>query len=196
MEGGSEMGYASDSRREGRADINYDDGNSDREGLGQERQEGGDNGEYEVEDDDSEESAAEKINWDAESSSAGDGSSHDESDDSPTDIEEPGQASPASPNSRAEAENIEQIVLEEVVDENGVHVYIEHYPVKSAGEPIRRATPEEMNQGNYPDVGALAKPDFFEVVQVLMESGISGNFRNKYLRLKRVSATRLHGCFC
>jgi hypothetical protein len=43
-------------------------------------------------------------------------------------------------------------------------------------------------QGDYPDVGELSDPDCFEIAQLLMESGVSAGFRNKYLRLKRVRA--------
>ncbi|KAF8595267.1 hypothetical protein BDV93DRAFT_515129 [Ceratobasidium sp. AG-I] len=86
------------------------------------------------------------------------------------DMAEPHQDLPASPihahppsDSIAEDEAGEHVILEEVVDQYGNGVYIQRYPIASAREQIRRATPEEINQTNYPDVGELAKPSFFEI---------------------------------
>lgn len=56
--------------------------------------------------------------------------------------------------------------LERMVDTGGNIVYVERHP-----ESYR----------SYPDVGALSNPDSFEVAQLLMESGVSGRFRNRYL---------------
>ncbi|KAG8724983.1 hypothetical protein FRC09_011011 [Ceratobasidium sp. 395] len=79
----------------------------------------------------------------------------------------------------------DDVVLQEVVDKSGYRYYIQTYPSPTAGEPIRQEDPNP-NQDNYPDVGELKKPECFEIAQLLMVSGVSGNFRNKYLRLKRL----------
>ncbi|QRW04669.1 C2H2 zinc finger [Ceratobasidium sp. AG-Ba] len=76
--------------------------------------------------------------------------------------------------------------LREVTDRYGHRYFIEDYHVPTVGEPIRRQTPEELAQNQYPDVGALADPDFFEIAQLLLRSGVSGNFKGKYLRLKKL----------
>jgi cobalamin biosynthesis protein CobT len=90
----------------------------------------------------------------------------------------------------------EQIHLQEVVDQHGHKVYIEEYPCKTAGEAIRPVTEGDHIDGEYPDVGELSQPECFEIAQVLIESGVSGNFRNKFLRLKRVRASQfLHICY-
>ncbi|KAG9082494.1 hypothetical protein FRC06_004968 [Ceratobasidium sp. 370] len=83
----------------------------------------------------------------------------------------------------------EEVELEERVDLYGRKVYIEHYPNPDAGQPIRLASAEERAGGAYPDVGELKKLDVFEVVQCLIESGMSGKFRNRYLRLRRLRGT-------
>ncbi|KAG9089396.1 hypothetical protein FS749_001363 [Ceratobasidium sp. UAMH 11750] len=64
-------------------------------------------------------------------------------------------------------------------------VYVENYPVRTVGEPIRQATEEEMGPTVYPDVGALAEPENFEVGHVLMTSNMSGADRERFLRLKK-----------
>lgn len=109
------------------------------------------------------------------------------------DLPEHDQTPPVSPtqtqtpsDSTVEGEAGARAILIEVVDQHENRTYIERYPVASIGEPIRRVTPEEANRVNYPDVGDLAKPDFFEIAKVLMDAGVRGNFRNKFLRLKRV----------
>ncbi|QRV72348.1 plasma membrane ATPase 4 [Ceratobasidium sp. AG-Ba] len=76
--------------------------------------------------------------------------------------------------------------LREVTDQYGHWYFIEDYHVPTVGEPIRWQTPEERAQNQYPDVGALSDPDFFDIAQLLLRSGVSGNFRNKYLRLKKL----------
>lgn len=86
--------------------------------------------------------------------------------------------------------------LERMVDTGGNIVYVERHPKPHAGQPIRRAVPGDLPESyrSYPDVGALSNPDSFEVAQLLMESGVSGRFRNRYLALKRVSTT-WHGLY-
>ncbi|QRW11753.1 C2H2 zinc finger [Ceratobasidium sp. AG-Ba] len=83
-------------------------------------------------------------------------------------------------------EGQEQVDLEEIVDQYGIKVYIEKYPASTAGEPNGYATAREDRP--YPDVGQLADPDSFEIAKLLMESGVSGRFRNCYMRLKRIRA--------
>lgn len=79
--------------------------------------------------------------------------------------------------------------LEEGVDTGGHRVYVEKFPNPHVGQPIRKANANDLppHHRNYPDVGALANPEAFEIAQLLMESGVSGRFRNRYLALKRVS---------
>ncbi|QRV80973.1 plasma membrane ATPase 4 [Ceratobasidium sp. AG-Ba] len=79
-----------------------------------------------------------------------------------------------------------QMPLQEVTNQYGHQYFVEDYHIPTVGEPIRWQTPEEQAQNEYPDVGALSDPDLFEIAQVLLQSGISGNFRHKYLRLKRL----------
>ncbi|KAG8734755.1 hypothetical protein FRC10_011460, partial [Ceratobasidium sp. 414] len=64
-------------------------------------------------------------------------------------------------------------------------VYVENYPVRTVGEPIRQATEEEMGPRAYPDVGPLADPDNFEVAHVLMTSKMGGGDRERVLRIKK-----------
>ncbi|QRV91967.1 transporter protein Sec61 subunit alpha [Ceratobasidium sp. AG-Ba] len=78
------------------------------------------------------------------------------------------------------------VELEEIVDQYGIRTYIEKYPSATAGEPVGQVVVGE-NQP-YPDVGELADCDSFEIAKLLMESGVSGRFRNCYLRLKRIKA--------
>ncbi|QRW13195.1 C2H2 zinc finger [Ceratobasidium sp. AG-Ba] len=76
--------------------------------------------------------------------------------------------------------------LREMTDRYGHQYFIEDYHIPTVGEPIRWQTAEERAQSEYPDVGELSKPDFFEIAQVLLRSGVSGNFRNKIIRLNRL----------
>ncbi|KAG8732259.1 hypothetical protein FRC11_014812 [Ceratobasidium sp. 423] len=78
--------------------------------------------------------------------------------------------------------------LEEMVDSGGQMVFVERYPNRNAGQPIRDVEQTDLppEYQTYPDVGALADPENFEVAKLLMESGVSGRFRNRYLTLKRL----------
>ncbi|KAG8700955.1 hypothetical protein FRC08_004361 [Ceratobasidium sp. 394] len=64
-------------------------------------------------------------------------------------------------------------------------VYVENYPVRTVGEPTRQATKEEMGPRAYPDVGALADPDCFEVRHILLTLNMSGADREWFLSLKK-----------
>ncbi|KAG8685595.1 hypothetical protein FRC11_010354, partial [Ceratobasidium sp. 423] len=77
--------------------------------------------------------------------------------------------------------------LEEMINTNGQTVFVERYPNANAGQPIRRVEPRDLpnEYQMYPDVGVLDDPENFEVAKLLMESGVSGRFRNQYLTLKR-----------
>ncbi|QRV92868.1 hypothetical protein RhiJN_20886 [Ceratobasidium sp. AG-Ba] len=78
------------------------------------------------------------------------------------------------------------VELEEIVDQHGIKTYIEKYPGAMAGEPVGQVPLGEDQ--HYPDVGELANRDAFGIAKLLMESGVSGRFRNCYLRLKRIRA--------
>ncbi|KAG8737493.1 hypothetical protein FRC10_008099 [Ceratobasidium sp. 414] len=80
-----------------------------------------------------------------------------------------------------------EVELEEVV-ENGRTIYIEQYPCPTVGEPIRME-PRGDSARQYPDVGKLANRDIFEIAHVLMESGVSGRMRNRFLKLKKFRDT-------
>ncbi|CUA69803.1 Protein transport protein Sec61 subunit alpha [Halocynthia roretzi] [Rhizoctonia solani] len=78
------------------------------------------------------------------------------------------------------------IHLKKEIDSEGFEVFVESFPCAHAGQPIRPVDPNQQARGKYPDVGALADRDAFEIAQLLMESGVSARFRNRYLRLKRL----------
>ncbi|KAG9123737.1 hypothetical protein FRC07_014114 [Ceratobasidium sp. 392] len=75
--------------------------------------------------------------------------------------------------------------LQEVINEHGNWVYIEHYPSLTAGEPIHR---EAIPRRKYADVGALLSSESFKIAQLLMHSGMSARYCNCYLRMKRIKA--------
>ncbi|QRW08902.1 plasma membrane ATPase 4 [Ceratobasidium sp. AG-Ba] len=109
--------------------------------------------------------------------------------DIPSDYSRP-RSRPPSPGSRSLPRNpslrsVEMVELVEEVDLYGRRVYVERYKIPTVGEPIRRATAEELSRGNYPDVGQLSDRQSFEIAQVLMESGMSGKYRDKCLRLRK-----------
>ncbi|QRW11932.1 plasma membrane ATPase 4 [Ceratobasidium sp. AG-Ba] len=108
--------------------------------------------------------------------------------DAPSDIgsnRSPSSPPPNHPDRSAHRARREGIPLEEWVDEHGHRIYIQAYGTTTVGEPIRRATPEELDRGQYPDVGQLKDPECFEIAQMLMESGMSGRFRQRCLLLAR-----------
>ncbi|QRV85912.1 plasma membrane ATPase 4 [Ceratobasidium sp. AG-Ba] len=76
--------------------------------------------------------------------------------DIPSDYSRP-RSRPPSPGSRSLPRNpslrsVEMVELVEEVDLYGRRVYVERYKIPTVGEPIRRATAEELSRGNYPDV--------------------------------------------
>ncbi|KAF8598354.1 hypothetical protein BDV93DRAFT_561399 [Ceratobasidium sp. AG-I] len=75
--------------------------------------------------------------------------------------------------------------IECIIDTDGHTVYVERYPQATVGQPIRWVAEHDLPQMNHTDVGKLSKPDCFEVAQVLMESDMSGRYRERFLRLKR-----------
>ncbi|QRW10106.1 plasma membrane ATPase 4 [Ceratobasidium sp. AG-Ba] len=101
--------------------------------------------------------------------------------------------SPAPPSSPASpwAQSDETIHLHEEFDQFGNRIYVQYYEVPTVGEPIRRATNEEMRRGSYSDVGKLSKRENFELAQLLIESGMSAKYRTKLFRLKRFRRSRL-----
>ncbi|QRW12422.1 hypothetical protein RhiLY_11421 [Ceratobasidium sp. AG-Ba] len=78
--------------------------------------------------------------------------------------------------------------LTELKDANGNVVYAEQFPNPKAGRHIRRVKLEDLpaRYRKYPNVGSLSNPECFEIAQLLMESGVSGRFRNRFLTLKRI----------
>ncbi|KAG9090560.1 hypothetical protein FS749_000461 [Ceratobasidium sp. UAMH 11750] len=92
---------------------------------------------------------------------------------------------------RDQGADIPNPVVNDLVEEIHVEpdaeyrVYVENYPVRTVGEPIRQATEGEMGPTEYPDVGALADPENFEVGHVLLTSNMSGADRERFLRLKK-----------
>ncbi|QRV73889.1 hypothetical protein RhiJN_01903 [Ceratobasidium sp. AG-Ba] len=78
--------------------------------------------------------------------------------------------------------------LTETTDAHGNVVYAELFPNPNAGQPIRKVKLEDLppRYRKYPDVGKLSNPECFQIAQLLMESGVSGRFRNRYLTLQRL----------
>ncbi|EUC53469.1 hypothetical protein RSOL_002760 [Rhizoctonia solani AG-3 Rhs1AP] len=96
-----------------------------------------------------------------------------------------GPNSPQDQSSSDRGSRRNSVHLEEVVDTEGHRVFVETYPSPHAGQPIRQVENTRKIRRNYPDVGALADPEAFEIAELLMQSGVSARFRNRYLRLKR-----------
>ncbi|KAG8732289.1 hypothetical protein FRC11_014643 [Ceratobasidium sp. 423] len=72
--------------------------------------------------------------------------------------------------------------------DDNLRAWVEDYPNRSAGTPIRRATEEEMAKwvwGKPGDIGKLADPDNFEVAEFLLQSGLSVKARERFLKLKK-----------
>ncbi|KAG8723518.1 hypothetical protein FRC09_003009 [Ceratobasidium sp. 395] len=69
----------------------------------------------------------------------------------------------------------------------GTETFVEHYPEPTVGEPIRQATPEELaeRQKSHEEVGPFADEDLFDLVELLMTSGMSGKKRDEFLKLNR-----------
>jgi hypothetical protein len=76
----------------------------------------------------------------------------------------------------------------------GTETFVEHYPVATAGAPIRPATEQELNRlrQSHENVGPLSDPEVFEVAELLITSGMSGKKRSKLLKLERVSCFTSH----
>ncbi|KAG8722176.1 hypothetical protein FRC11_002762, partial [Ceratobasidium sp. 423] len=67
-------------------------------------------------------------------------------------------------------------------------VWVEDYPVPTAGMPIRAAMKEEMaryviGDSDNINIGALSDPQNFELVEFLIHSGLSIQEREKFLNL-------------
>ncbi|QRV85180.1 hypothetical protein RhiJN_13198 [Ceratobasidium sp. AG-Ba] len=105
---------------------------------------------------------------------------------SPPPSPRPYQRTPGAPRAAAQLDEWEATQLDKIVDEHGHRVYIQSYNTPNVGEPIRRATTEELDRGAYPDVGQLSNPECFEIAQILMESGMSGKFWNRLLKVQRL----------
>lgn len=97
------------------------------------------------------------------------------------------QAGTCGPGSRRHTDP--PVPLDRVIDAEGQEVYVECFPCPHAGQPIHQATQADKPQRADPEVGPLANPKLFEIAKLLMESGGSGQFRNRYLQLKRVRAS-------
>ncbi|KAG8760893.1 hypothetical protein FRC11_014741 [Ceratobasidium sp. 423] len=67
-------------------------------------------------------------------------------------------------------------------------VWIEKYPVPTAGMPIRKATREEIAKyliGEPGDIGELGDPDNFKIAEFLFQSGLSVQEKERFLNLKK-----------
>ncbi|KEP48229.1 hypothetical protein V565_130300 [Rhizoctonia solani 123E] len=65
-------------------------------------------------------------------------------------------------------------------------IWIEDYPVRTAGMPIRKATQEEIAKylvGEPGDIGQLSDPDDFEIAEFMLRSGLSVKERERFLNL-------------
>ncbi|KAG9122446.1 hypothetical protein FRC07_001163, partial [Ceratobasidium sp. 392] len=71
----------------------------------------------------------------------------------------------------------------------GTETFVEPYPFPTVGTPIQRATAEELNEQrrSQVEVGPFADKELFELVEILMTSGMSGNQRDKFLKLNRMN---------
>ncbi|KAG8686247.1 hypothetical protein FRC11_009280 [Ceratobasidium sp. 423] len=70
-------------------------------------------------------------------------------------------------------------------------VWIEKYPVPTAGMPIRKATREEITKyliGEPGNIGELSDPDNFEIPEFLFQSGLSVQEGERFLNLKKAPA--------
>ncbi|QRW08167.1 hypothetical protein RhiLY_07166 [Ceratobasidium sp. AG-Ba] len=105
---------------------------------------------------------------------------------SPPPSPRPYEITPGACRAAARLDEWEAAHLDKIVDENGHRVYIQSYNTPNVGEPICRATKEELDRGTYPDVGQMSNPQCFEIAQILMESGMSGKFRNRLLKVQRL----------
>ncbi|KDN35600.1 hypothetical protein RSAG8_11462, partial [Rhizoctonia solani AG-8 WAC10335] len=67
-------------------------------------------------------------------------------------------------------------------------VWIEEYPVPTVGMPIRVATREEMAKHVFHEpenIGALSDPENFEIAELLFQSGLSVEERERFPNLKK-----------
>ncbi|EUC59037.1 hypothetical protein RSOL_293480, partial [Rhizoctonia solani AG-3 Rhs1AP] len=70
------------------------------------------------------------------------------------------------------------------------NIWIEDYPVETAGMPIRKATQEEIAKylvGEPGDIGKLSDPENFELAEFMLESGLSVSDRERFFNLQKVS---------
>ncbi|QRW07915.1 plasma membrane ATPase 4 [Ceratobasidium sp. AG-Ba] len=84
------------------------------------------------------------------------------------------QSPPRPPPNESSGREVTVQLFEET--DNGHTVYVQEYPVPTAGQPVRPATKKEMNQGRYPDVGKLSDRQTFEIIQLLMALGMSAGY--------------------
>ncbi|KAG8720583.1 hypothetical protein FRC08_018795 [Ceratobasidium sp. 394] len=70
----------------------------------------------------------------------------------------------------------------------GTERYVEHYPVPTVGTPICEASAEELRkqQQDHSDVGPFTNKELFELVEVVLSSGMSGRKRDRFLKLNRM----------
>ncbi|KAG8700239.1 hypothetical protein FRC09_006092 [Ceratobasidium sp. 395] len=71
----------------------------------------------------------------------------------------------------------------------GTETFVKHYPVPTVGEAIREATPEELaaRRRSHKEVGPFADEDLFDLIKLLMTSGMLGKKRDQFLKLERTS---------
>ncbi|KAG8696652.1 hypothetical protein FRC09_008338 [Ceratobasidium sp. 395] len=71
----------------------------------------------------------------------------------------------------------------------GTETFVEHYHVPTVGEPIRRATPEELaeRRRSHEEVRPFADEDLFSLIELLMTSGMSGKKRDEFFKLNRIN---------
>ncbi|KAG8715551.1 hypothetical protein FRC08_010465 [Ceratobasidium sp. 394] len=71
----------------------------------------------------------------------------------------------------------------------GTERFVEHYPVPTVGTPIRQVTAEELRkrQQDHTDVGPFTDEELFELVEVVLTSGMSGRKRDRFLKLNRMN---------
>ncbi|KAJ1299552.1 hypothetical protein OPQ81_007346 [Rhizoctonia solani] len=79
-----------------------------------------------------------------------------------------------------------EVILEKILDTEGHEVFMESFPCPHAGQPIRWVDQTGRPWHKYPNIGALADPKAFEIVELLMQPGITAYFQNSFLRLKRL----------
>ncbi|QRV79955.1 plasma membrane ATPase 4 [Ceratobasidium sp. AG-Ba] len=98
----------------------------------------------------------------------------------------PNPCPPRPPSNQSSNQSSVTIELSREPDQYGHIQYVQQYPIPTVGGSIRKATDREKSRGKYPDVGKLSDRHTFELAQLLMASGMSANYRNKFFRLKKL----------